>query len=185
MVRGWVAGFRRGRVIMPFDNSRRDWVVLALSLGLAAVFIYAGIEKIQDRLQFADTIAAFRILPAALINLIALGLPPFEIACGLLLLGRPTRRVGALAVALVCVLYLSVLSSALARGLTLDCGCFGTGTPSRPRMWLEVGLDFVLLGCALFVYIREIAPVPILPSNEVRPPATGQSAPIKGGINVT
>ncbi len=89
----------------PPDNTRRDYVVLALSLALAAVFIYAGVDKIQDRLQFADTIAAFRILPAALINLLALGLPPFEIACGVLLLAPLTRRIGALAVTLVCMLY--------------------------------------------------------------------------------
>lgn len=141
----------------PRDNTRRDYVALTVSLALAAIFIYAGVDKIHDLLQFADAIAAFRILPASLINLLALGLPPFEIACGLLLLGPPTRRVGALAVALVCVLYLSALSSALARGLTLNCGCFGTGTPSRPRMWLELGLDLVLFGCALSVYLRAIA----------------------------
>jgi len=113
----------------PPGNSRRDYVVLAVSLALAAAFIYAGVDKIQDRLQFADTIAAFRILPAALINLLALGLPPFEIACGLLLLGPPTRRVGALAVALVSVLYLSALSSALVRrpGQALGLGDLGAG----------------------------------------------------------
>ncbi len=146
MVGGWATGMHRGQAMRPPDNSRRDYVGLAVSLALAAVFIYAGVDKIQGRLQFADSIAAFRILPAALINLFALGLPPFEIACGLLLLGPPTRRVGALAVALVSVLYLSALLSALVRGLTLDCGCFGTGTPSRPRMWLELGLDLVLFG---------------------------------------
>ncbi len=147
----------------PRDNTRRDYVVLAVSLAVAAVFIYAGVDKIQDRLQFADTIAAFRILPAGLINLLALGLPPFEIACGVLLLAPPTRRIGALAVALVCMLYLSALLSALLRGLTLDCGCFGTGTPSRPRMWLELGLDLVLFGSALSVYLRAIARLPAHP----------------------
>ena len=160
MVGGRATGIHGGRAMRPPANSRRDYVVLAVSIALAAVFIYAGVDKIQDRLQFADTIAAFRILPAALINLVALGLPPFEIACGLLLLSPPARRVGALAVALASVLYWSALLSALVRGLTLDCGCFGTGTPSRPRMWLELGLDLVLLGCALFLYLRAIARLP-------------------------
>ena len=57
----------------------------------------------------------------------AMGLPSFEIACGLLLLGPWTRRVGALAVALIVVVFFIALSSALLRGLTLDCGCFGVG----------------------------------------------------------
>jgi len=136
------------------DNSRRKYVVLATSLAVAAVFIYAGLDKIRDPLQFADSIAAFAILPAVFINLLALGLPPFEIACGFLLLGPWTRRVGALAVAVISVVFFTALASALLRGLTLDCGCFGTGAPSRPRMWLELALDAVLFSGAVLVYLR-------------------------------
>jgi len=138
------------------ENSRR-YAVHAVSLAVAAVFIYAGIDKIHDPLQFADSIAAFAILPAVLINLLAMGLPPFEIACGLLLIGPWTRRVGALAIAIILVVFMIALSSALLRGLTLDCGCFGVGAPSRPRMWLELALDAALLSGALFVYLRSIS----------------------------
>ena len=138
------------------SSSFNDYAALALSLGLAAVFIYAGVEKMGDSLQFADSIAAFGILPAALISLFALSLPPFEIACALLLLWPPTRRVGALAIALISVVFFSALLSALARGLTLDCGCFGIGAPSRPRMWVELGLNVVLAGGSLLIYLRSI-----------------------------
>jgi putative oxidoreductase len=138
------------------DNSRR-YAVHAVSLAVAAVFIYAGIDKIRDPLQFADSIAAFAILPAVLINLLAMGLPPFEIASGLLLIGPWTRRVGSLAVAIILVVFIIALSSALLRGLTLDCGCFGVGAPSRPRMWMELALDAALLSGALFVYLRSIS----------------------------
>ena len=131
-------------------------MVLAVSLAVAAVFIYAGVDKIRDPLQFADSIAAFAILPAVLINLLAFGLPPFEIACGLLLLGPRTRRIGALAVVAVSILFFTALASALLRGLTLDCGCFGAGAPSRPRMWLELVLDAGLFAGSLFVYLRSI-----------------------------
>jgi putative oxidoreductase len=138
------------------ENSRR-YAVHAVSLAVAAVFIYAGIDKIHDPLQFADSIAAFAILPAVLINLLAMGLPAFEIACGLLLIGPWTRRVGALAIAIILVVFMIALSSALLRGLTLDCGCFGIGAPSRPRMWVELALDAALLSGALFVYLRSIS----------------------------
>src|SRR5271157_4813713 len=111
------AGFDRERTVMASANSRRDYVVLAVSLAVAAVFIYAGIDKIRDPLQFADSIAAFAILPAVLINLLAMGLPPFEIASGLLLIGPWTRRVGSLAVAIILVVFIIALSSALLRGL--------------------------------------------------------------------
>jgi putative oxidoreductase len=139
------------------NNSRRDYVVPAVSLALAAVFIYAGIDKISNPLQFADNIAGFAILSALFINLLALGLPVFEIACGLLLLGSATRRIGALAVGVISIMFFIALASALLRGLTLDCGCFGAGAPSRSRMWLELALDAVLFSGALFVYLRSVA----------------------------
>jgi uncharacterized membrane protein YphA (DoxX/SURF4 family) len=155
MVGGWPAGIDGEWTMMPFDSSHR-YAVLAVSIAMAAIFTYAGIDKIRDPLSFADSIAGFAILPAVLINLLALGLPPFEIASGLMLLGPWTRRVGALAVAVISVIFFTALASALLRGLTLDCGCFGTGAPSRPRMWLELGLDVMLFSGALFVYLRSV-----------------------------
>ena len=145
----------RGRRAMTSrDNGHRDYTVLAVSLALAAIFVYAGIDKIRDPGQFADNIAGFAILPAALINLFALTLPLFEIACGLMLLLPLTRRVASLAIVLVSVMFFAALLSALLRGLTLDCGCFGVGAPSRPKMWLELGLDVALFTAALYVYVR-------------------------------
>jgi uncharacterized membrane protein YphA (DoxX/SURF4 family) len=139
------------------DNSPPGYIVPTIALALATVFVYAGTDKIRDPLAFADSVAAFAILPAVFINLLALSLPPFEIMCGLLLVAPRTRRVGALAAALVSIVFFSALLSALARGLTLDCGCFGNGTPSRPRMWAELGLDFLISGSALLVYFRSLS----------------------------
>ncbi|MGC2495777.1 MauE/DoxX family redox-associated membrane protein [Candidatus Binatus sp.] len=131
-------------------------VVLGVSLAMAGIFIYAAIDKIRDPLQFADSVAAFGILPAVFVSLLALALPPFEIACGLLMLAPRTRRIGALAITLLSAIFFTALASALLRGLTLDCGCFGAGAPSRPRMWLELVLDMVLFASALWVYLRSI-----------------------------
>ncbi|HSU91350.1 MAG TPA: MauE/DoxX family redox-associated membrane protein, partial [Sporolactobacillaceae bacterium] len=139
------------------SDTYRDYAMLAMSLALAAIFAYAGIDKISEPQQFADNIAGFAILPAALINLLALTLPIFEIACALLLLLPLTRRVASLAVALICVMFFTALASALLRGLTLDCGCFGVGAPSRSKMWLELGLDVALFTGALSVYSRSRA----------------------------
>ncbi|HKN14702.1 MAG TPA: MauE/DoxX family redox-associated membrane protein [Candidatus Binatus sp.] len=146
--------------MMPPGNLRRNYAVLAVSIAVAAVFIYAGIDKLRDPLQFADSTAAFAIVPAVFINLLVMGLPPFEIACGVLLLGPWTRRIGALAVAVISVVFFTALASALLRGLTLDCGCFGVGAPSRSRMWLELALDVMLFSGAMFVYLRSITRLP-------------------------
>jgi len=138
-------------------DRHRDYAALAVTLALGAIFVYAGIDKIRDPQQFADNIAGFAILPAAFTNLLALTLPLFEVACGLLLLLPLTRRIAALAVALTSVVFFTALLSALLRGLTLDCGCFGVGAPSRSKMWLELGLDLVLFMGALSVSLRSRA----------------------------
>jgi len=160
MVGGSAADIHRKPEMMAPDNSRWDYVLLAVSLALGAVFIYAGIDKIRDPLDFADSIAGFGILSGAFINPLALALPPFEIACGLLLLWPPARRVGVLAIALLSVMFFAALLSALLRGLTLDCGCFGIGAPSRPRMWLELGLNVLMFASAATVYLRSITRLP-------------------------
>jgi putative oxidoreductase len=154
MVEGSAAGVYWEQGMIVRSSSTGDYAVLGVSLGLAAVFIYAGFEKIHDPLDFADSIAGFGILPVAFINPFALALPLFEIACGVLLLWPPARRVGALAIALLSVMFFAALLSALLRGVTLDCGCFGSGAPSRPRMWIELGLNVVLAGGALLIYLR-------------------------------
>jgi len=130
------------------------YLKVAIAIVLAGIFIYAGVDKLRDPLQFADSVAAFRILPSVLVTPMALGLPIFEIVTAVMLLAPPSRRIGAFAVTVLTVMFLVALFSALARGLTLDCGCFGAGAPSRPRMWAESGLDIVLLGSALFLYTR-------------------------------
>jgi putative oxidoreductase len=138
------------------DDKLQARVVLAVSMAMAGIFIYAAIDKIRDPLQFADSVAAFGILPAVFVSLLALALPPFEIACGLLMLAPRTRRIGALAITLLSAVFFTALASAVLRGLTLDCGCFGAGAPSRPRMWVELVLDMVLFASALFIYLRSI-----------------------------
>jgi putative oxidoreductase len=157
MVGGQAAICRRERRIM--DARQRNWdkMIFLLSLVLATVFIYAGISKFRDPLQFADSIAAFALLPATFVNLVALSIPPLEVVCGLLLLWSSSRRLGALTVGVASAIFFIALASALLRGLTLDCGCFGAGAPSRPGMWLELALDAVLGAASLLIYLRSIA----------------------------
>ena len=130
-----------------------QWVIVALRIGVGAA-VYAGAIKLGDPLQFADNIASFRILPGSFINPLALSLPIFEVLSGGLLAAGWFRRPAALAIVIVSAVFLAAIASALARGLTIDCGCFGSGVPSRERMWLDLGRDMILLVGALITYLR-------------------------------
>jgi uncharacterized membrane protein YphA (DoxX/SURF4 family) len=132
--------------------ANRRWLALAVRLVVGGTFVYAGAIKISDPLQLADSIAGFQVLPDAMVNPLALGLPPFEIATGMLLILGWMGRAAALGITTVTGVFLVAIVSALARGLTIDCGCFGAEAPSRSRMWLDLGRDLALFAGALLAY---------------------------------
>jgi uncharacterized membrane protein YphA (DoxX/SURF4 family) len=64
-----------------------DYLVLALRLILAAVFVYAALQKIGKPLAFADEIRMYGILDIGpLLYILAIALPWIELLCGLSLL---------------------------------------------------------------------------------------------------
>jgi uncharacterized membrane protein YphA (DoxX/SURF4 family) len=94
---------------------------------LAAVFLVSGVLKAIDPGQTRIAVRAYELLPSSLLGPVATGLPLVELALGtLLLVGAFTRWV-ALASALLLVILMSAVAQAWARGLSIDCGCFGGG----------------------------------------------------------
>ena len=135
---------------------------LALRLLLGGVFIYAGLLKVLSPLTFADQIAAYKLLPFVLINHVALGLPIFEILAGALLITGWQRRLATLSLLLLTILFALFITSAIARGLRIDCGCFGSSIiPLRYQLWFALGRDLLLL--AITILIARFTP-PTLPT---------------------
>ena len=136
------------------ERYARPWrIVLMLTRAvLAAVFIYAGILKMLDLEAFSRSIATFELLPGRLINIVAITLPPLEILSGLLLLSTRWRHLGALAIILMNLLFVVALVAALARGIEVDCGCFGSRIPQPGDTVLALLRDLALLAAGVAVY---------------------------------
>ena len=122
---------------------------------VGGIFLYAGILKIGNPQAFADSVATFQLLPSFLIPSLALGLPLFEITCGLLMILGWGRRPAALGILVLAGVFALALLQALLRGLEVDCGCFGGGAPSEGKTWLALGRDVVLGGLAWVLYRAE------------------------------
>jgi putative oxidoreductase len=102
------------------------WLTIRVQLGLAAVFLVAGIAKIADPPGFAHEISNYKLLPGAAVNALALWLPWLEIVLGLcFFLGVYRRTAGRLA-AILLLAFIGALSINLGRGHPVECGCFGT-----------------------------------------------------------
>ncbi len=101
---------------------------LALRLGLALLFVWAGAAKLVDPGAFAEEIANYR-LASALAPLLAATLPSTEILGGLALaLGPPRWRAAAALLLLGLLLVFTVaVATAWLRRIDVACGCFGQG----------------------------------------------------------
>ncbi|MFC0114074.1 MauE/DoxX family redox-associated membrane protein [Kibdelosporangium aridum] len=104
-----------------------DGIGTVARLGLAAVWFVSGAIKAADLNQAYIAVQAYDLLPHGVVSVVAAAVPFLEIALGvLLLLGLGTRLVAVLSV-VVLVAFIIAISQAWARGLTIDCGCFGGG----------------------------------------------------------
>ena len=128
------------------------WVIRTVRFSVGAIFIYAGVLKIQQPLDFSDSIAAFQLLPDYLINLCALALPPFEIIIGILMAIGWKCRFAAFATLVCSVLFTLILGQALVRGLEVDCGCFGSEEPSVLRTWMSISRAILLMIVSAWLY---------------------------------
>ena len=126
-----------------------------LAFVIGSLFVWAGAVKLMDPASFAAAIAGFRLVPREWNNWIAIMLPPFEVLCGASLLSSFWRRAGALGIALLNLVFIVALAQGVARGLSFECGCFGKYDPLAHSPLLAIGRDLVLLGCAVWLFLRQ------------------------------
>ena len=118
------------------------WISTAARLLLAGVFLTAGVLKAADPQDSVVAVRAYELLPASWTTIIGWGLPFGEIALGLLLaVGLLTRPV-AIVAAVLLASFIVAVASAAARGLSVDCGCFGGGG-ALPRGQTHYGLEII------------------------------------------
>lgn len=134
----------------------QPWVSTLARVLLAGIWLYAGIDKARDPGQFVVAVQAYQILPDGLAHLVAYSLPIAEIGLGLLLLAGLATRFAAVTSAVLLVVFIAGVASAAARGLNIDCGCFGGGgvvDPGQTRYTEELLRDAGLLVAAVFLAI--------------------------------
>jgi uncharacterized membrane protein YphA (DoxX/SURF4 family) len=116
-----------------------------LRLAVAGPFIYAGVLKISDPATFATSVSNFRVVPYEWTHLIAIIIPWIEVLAGVLVLAGFWLRAATLVIASLTFVFIVLISSALVRGLNIECGCFGTAAGSK------IGLKNLAIDLALFV----------------------------------
>ena len=109
--------------ILPRHRPYLQWL---LRLVVGGAFVVAGVLKLADPAKFAVDVSHYRLVPYELLNLVAILLPWIEVTTGLFVLAGVWLRAAALVITSLTAVFFAAIVSALARGLNIECGCFGT-----------------------------------------------------------
>jgi putative oxidoreductase len=129
---------------------RNKYILLAFRLVVGGVFIWAGVSKIIDPLEFAQSISNYRVFPPVISFFLALILPWIEAVCGVFLILGIFRSASALLLSGLLAVFLVLVTVTVVRGIDIDCGCFGHF--SRKVDYKLILEDGVLLFFSLNIY---------------------------------
>ncbi len=96
-------------------------------LVLGTVWLVAGVLKLPEPSEGVRAVRAYRLLPESLVPVVGHSLPVLEVLLGLCLLLGLMTRLSAVLSTLLLVAFVVGIASAWARGLSIECGCFGGG----------------------------------------------------------
>jgi uncharacterized membrane protein YphA (DoxX/SURF4 family) len=122
---------------------------------IAALFIFAGINKILNPANFAHNIDNYRLLPYLLVTLMAIILPWLEILCGIFLIVGRWQKGASLTLLVLIFMFLIAIGSAIARELDITCGCFSTSSEGTKVGYTRLIEDIILLGLILLINFKE------------------------------
>ena len=131
-------------------------LVILCRLVLGGVFIYASLDKIVHPAEFAKAIGNYHVLPFGLENLLALFLPWLELLTGILLIVGIMVDGATILIISMNIVFIFAISQALARGISIECGCFSVSTEGGSNIGFQTILrDFVYLIMAFIIFYRQ------------------------------
>mgnify|MGYP001431877133 FL=1 len=131
-------------------------LVILCRLVLGGVFIYASLDKISNPAEFAKAIGNYHVLPFGLENLLALFLPWLELLTGILLIAGIMVDGATILIISMNIVFIFAISQALARGISIECGCFSVSTEGGSNIGFQTILrDFVYLIMAFIIFYRK------------------------------
>lgn len=127
---------------------------------IGSVLLAAGGLKAFEPSQAANAMAAYKILPTKTAHILGYALPWLEIAIGVLLIIGVSVRMFAAISSVLMGFFIAAIISIWARGILIDCGCFGGGGEIDPikaaevhrKYAIEIARDFGLALTAIYLY---------------------------------
>jgi len=126
-------------------------LLVLFRLVLGGLFVYAGVVKVLDPLDFAQNIRNYRLVGQSLSFMAAVVLPWLEILAGVALAAGIWKRASALIISGLLVFFILLTLVTIARGLDVECGCFGALSRKSGFGVILEDLGMLFMGlCLLF-----------------------------------
>jgi len=121
------------------------WLTIRVQLALGVFFVVASLPKLGDPPSFAHMVYNYRIVPGALINLMALTMPWLELLCGLALILGIWKDAARTLIALLLLVFIVAISINLMRNNAIDCGCFDVTAAGKTHEERIADMHFVVI----------------------------------------
>ncbi len=134
---------------MVSSNKIIRTIALLLRIVLGVVFVYAAWTKIREPWElFALAINSYQLLPLRAVEFVARTLPWFELAIGIMLIVGRGLRISATVTSLLLLVFFGLIVRAYAKGMEINCGCFGN---NEPISWWTMLRDGSMLAGSLLL----------------------------------
>src|SRR5258708_3416939 len=116
------------------------------SAALGLIFGASAAMKFRDLASFESSVANYLLLPASFQKPFAYFVPLAEAAAAAGVLIDPVRRISAIGLFLLMLMFTGAIAINLIRGRTnIDCGCFGPALRQELSGWLLIRNLFLML----------------------------------------
>ena len=138
------------------------WVGVVARVVVGGVWVAAGLLKLPDPTESVRAVRNYRILPESLVPFVGHTLPVLEVLIGVCLLVGLLVRANAVVSCVLLTAFIVGIASAWARGLSIECGCFGgsggtLGDYAAKYPW-EIARDVGLLVGSAWLVVRPRSP---------------------------
>ena len=121
------------------------WLTIRVQIALGIFFVVASLPKLGDPPSFAHMIYNYRIVPGALINLMALTMPWIELLSGLALILGVWKDAARTIIAAMLLVFIVAISVNLVRNNAIDCGCFDVTAAGKTHEERMADMHFVVV----------------------------------------